>query len=172
MCTECWDSDLALDGACGLGTLERPLSRCVALFKDSGERRLATVLGARLGQVLLDAGAGCELVVPVPTAAAAVRRRGFDHAALLAEAVAAACDLESRAILTHRSSADQRGLGRADRRANASEAFAVAPAVRVPDSVLLIDDVLTTGATLDAAARELKSAGALEVRAGVVARAW
>ena len=172
VCTECWDSELALDGATGLGTLERPLSRCVTLYKDAGERRLAAVLGGRLGELLVARDVHADVVTPVPASAAAVRRRGFDHAALLARETAQVCGLECRSLLVHQDSGDQRELGRMERRANASEAFVVRSGTHVPDSVLLVDDVLTTGATLDAAARTLKQAGALEVGAGVVARAW
>jgi predicted amidophosphoribosyltransferase len=101
-----------------------------------------------------------------------VRRRGFDHAELLARGVAQQTGVRFAALLEHATSNDQRALGRAARRANTREAFSVRVGAKVPDSVLLIDDVLTTGATLDAAARILKYAGALEVYAGILARAW
>ncbi|MDZ4064232.1 MAG: ComF family protein, partial [Coriobacteriia bacterium] len=67
---------------------------------------------------------------------------------------------------------DQRGLGRGDRRANIGGSLSLSPGVQVPASVLLLDDVMTTGATADAAARILRSAGAEAIVVGVVARAW
>ena len=65
---------------------------------------------------------------------------------------------------------DQRALGRSERAANVAGTFRVA--ARVPERVVLCDDVFTTGATLDAAAAALLSAGADAVRVAAVARAW
>jgi predicted amidophosphoribosyltransferase len=73
-------------------------------------------------------------------------------------------------VLRSSSSADQRALGRGDRFANRLGAFGVDAGATVPERVVLVDDVLTTGATLDAAARALREAGGGHVRALAVAR--
>jgi ComF family protein len=188
VCTECWDVDLGLDGAVAVGVLERPLSRSISIYKDAHETRLADVLGALLAdaaQARWEEARIAEAVVPVPAASRAVRTRGFDHALLLAEAVARRLAVPCMPMLRHVRSADQRALSRTERLANMEGAFELAgPAGNTapdrvphvgdapPDRVLLVDDVFTTGATLQAASTVLRSAGAREVRAGVLARAW
>jgi ComF family protein len=177
VCTECWDVELGLDGAVSVGVLERPLSRSITIYKDAHETRLADVLGVLLAEAARSRWAEAriaEAVVPVPTASRAVRARGFDHAMLLAEAVSRLVGVPCVPMLRHVRSADQRTLSRAERLANMEGAFELSHPVgdTVPDRVLLVDDVFTTGATLQAAAAALRSAGVREVRAGVLARAW
>lgn len=172
VCTECWDQDLAFDATRVVGLLQRPLSRAITLYKDGGERRLCRVLGELLWQAAESASRGLEAVVPVPASHAAVARRGFDHVALVAGEVSRASGIPLVFALAPGRVRDQRGLGRGDRRANIDGSLTLAPGVRVPGSVLLLDDVMTTGATADAAARVLRSAGAEVVLVGVVARAW
>jgi predicted amidophosphoribosyltransferase len=110
-----------------------------------------------------------EVVAPVPLHRARLRERGFDQAAMLAQAVAAAlgkpCDvalLARRVDTPHVAALDARGRAQA-----VSGAFVLRRA-QAWRSVLLIDDVRTTGATLDAAAAPLRAAG-IEVRAHVLA---
>lgn len=171
-CTECWEREFAFAGAVAVGSLERPLSRAITLYKDAGERRLAEEFGRMAANVLAPCAGGAGCVVPVPASRAAIVRRGFDHMTLIAQAAAAALDLPVRHALEIARAIDQRGLGREARRANAAEALALAPGTALEGRVLLLDDVFTTGATLDAAAALLQSAGAAEVRVAVLARAW
>jgi ComF family protein len=172
VCTECWDREFAFAATTCLGELERPLSRMVTVYKDSGELRLADVLADLLEERLAGAITWADAVVAVPATRRAVARRGYDHAALLANAIAERTGLPPARLLVATGAADQRGLGRSSRFANACAAFAVAPGTTPPARVLLVDDVLTTGATLDAAATVLLDAGAHEVRACALARAW
>jgi predicted amidophosphoribosyltransferase len=99
-------------------------------------------------------------VVAVPPAAGRRRRRGFDPAGDLAAALAAKLEVEQVACLARRGSGHQVGRRRADRIRHPPRIESIAPA---PRSVLLIDDVLTTGATLTACAAALRAAGARRI---------
>jgi len=110
-----------------------------------------------------------DQVVSVPASAERLAERGFDQAAVLAAEVARALGSEHRAALVRsRASRVQKGLSRASRAVNAARAFRATGRVR--GRVLLVDDVLTTGATAEACAAALTDAGAAEVRVATVAR--
>jgi predicted amidophosphoribosyltransferase len=99
-------------------------------------------------------------VVPVPPAQARMRRRGFDPAAELAAALSARLEVEALSCLARRGSGHQVGRRRAERIRFPPRIEAISA---VPRSVLLIDDVLTTGATLTSCAQALRPAGAKRV---------
>jgi predicted amidophosphoribosyltransferase len=170
-CMECADVPFAFSAARCAGVLEPPLSRMVALHKDAGWRRLAPALAS----LALDALAGWlewpDAVCGVPASPAAVLRRGFDHGAALAASLGEMAGIPAIEPLRCRPRLDQRALTREQRRANAARSIVPRDGVHVPPRVLLLDDVFTTGSTLDAAASALLSAGAAEVRAVAVARA-
>jgi ComF family protein len=109
-------------------------------------------------------------VIPIPLHPRALRRRGFNPAALLARAAARACgvSVDCVALERLRDTASQTGLDRAARRRNVRGAFRARQAP--PARVWLVDDVVTTGATLDEAARALRRAGAGEIFGLCVAR--
>jgi ComF family protein len=109
-----------------------------------------------------------QVITWAPTTAARRRERGFDQSELLARAVARRLRVPVRRLLVRRSSPVQTGRSGADRRADAPR-FALARR-SVPRSVLLVDDVVTTGSTLSAASAALRSGGASFV-AGLVAAA-
>jgi ComF family protein len=170
-CAECSGRTLAFAGARCVGVFAHPLSRLVVLFKDGGERRLAPVLGGLVAEAQGDVSPRPDAVVGIPASPAAIARRGFDHGALLAAATASALGVPALEALTSLTRADQRRLGRDERAANLRAGFTPRPGVEPPARVLLVDDVFTTGATLDAAARVLLAAGCEEVRVAAVARA-
>lgn len=142
----------------------------VVLHKDGGERRLGPLLGALLAETLPRVRPRpWDAVTFVPASRAARQRRGFDHAESMAAEVAARLRLPLVCALARSHGADQRALGRGARAANAESAFVATSTP--PARPLLVDDVFTTGATLDAAAGALLAAGALRVDAAAVARA-
>jgi predicted amidophosphoribosyltransferase len=170
-CAECGrTASFAFDSARCAGLFEPPLSRLVVAHKDSGELRLTAVLACLAADAAGEWTQWADAVVPVPASPAALRRRGFDHGALLAAAFSVATGVAAVDALQAARRRDQRGLAREERQANMRAALAVVAGVAVPPRVLLLDDVFTTGATLDAAAVALKAAGAREVRAVAVAR--
>lgn len=172
-CSECWDREWSFESAVSFGELEAPLARAVVLHKDAGERRLSGEFGELLAGALSEAWPGWlppDTVAYVPATPAARTRRGFDHAAAIAEALAQRLGAPVSHALVRRNALDQRSLSRTGRAHNA--AGSVVCFGSVGGRVLLVDDVMTTGATLDAASSALLSAGATAVRCAVVARAW
>jgi predicted amidophosphoribosyltransferase len=170
-CAECARTPLVFERARCAGVLEWPLSRAVTLLKDAGELRLVSVLAELASAAAGDWTSWAQAVAFVPASPAAVVRRGFDHGALLATAFGCAAGVPAVDALRARPRRDQRGLSREKRGANARASVGARTGVAVPPRVLVLDDVFTTGATLDAAAAALLDAGAREVRVVAVARA-
>ncbi len=106
------------------------------------------------------------LVVPVPTATGRRRERGFDHAALLARYIARQLKLEFVSALARLGQSRQVGAGRSQRLKQSELNYRVArPSLIAERHILLVDDVITTGATIQAATRTLKQARAKSVNA-------
>src|SRR5689334_18944294 len=160
--------------------------RALHALKYDGERRLAPLMGAAVARRWAHAGAAGDALVPVPASPDRVRERGYDQAALIAGEAGRRLDLPVIPALERtRTTTAQFDLDRAARATNLVDAFRVrpgppGPAGRrgrtspVPDVrdrwLVLVDDVVTTGATLAACATALLDAGALAVSAVAVAR--
>ncbi|GIW72237.1 MAG: hypothetical protein KatS3mg102_1779 [Planctomycetota bacterium] len=171
-CAACRQLAPAVPPTAVLGPYAGRLRALVRALKYRGATAKAPLLGALLAARVRERGLRADLVVPVPGAGARVRRRGLDHAALLAQALAEALGLRCapRALVRVRNSPPLFGLGRAARRAALLGAFRAEPALVGGRRVLLVDDVLTSGATLAACAEALGGAGARAVAAACVAR--
>ncbi len=134
-------------------------------------------LGDRLASLMiacLEKGKwAIDLVVPVPMSLAHLARRGYNQAALLARPLALASGLayQPRAMEKVRDIRTQVGLSANQRRENVRGAFGAEPGLVKGKSILLVDDVITTGSTLRACADALHSAGAGEVYGVSFARA-
>jgi ComF family protein len=146
--------------------------RAVHAFKYRGQRALAQGLAERLYAAIPEVLQHENwLIVPVPTHPLRRRARGYDQAALLARALARRGGWNwQNALRRVRNTEPSPGLDRAARRANLADAF-VCNYRLDGQIVLLVDDVLTTGATADVAASALKAAGVRTVHLTVVARA-
>lgn len=142
-------------------------ARCIRRLKEDGETMLARPLAHALAAaVTLAVGAAPDAqLTPMPTSASAFRRRGYRVPDLLIRCAGWA---PSRLLALTRSTADQRGLTREERARNVHASMRVRHA-RDARCVVLIDDVVTTGATLDEAARALRTAGITVVGAATLA---
>lgn len=173
-CGACLREPPPLDACFAAVPYAYPWSGLVARFKFAGEPGWAVALGGQMARVAgLEAELQrCDLVLPMPLASARLAHRGFNQALLLARQLASG-KVESQLLLRLRETGTQASLDRAARQANVQNAFGVEPlrAGELRDaSVLLVDDVMTSGATLHAAAHAVRQAGARRVAAVVLAR--
>jgi ComF family protein len=184
VCDDCWASlrlaprlneisngDRAVDWSCAVDHYEGRMKEILHALKYERRRSIAPPLGALMrecGASLLD---GADVVVPVPLHPRREYQRGFNQADDLARQLGVpVAPLLKRVVFTQ----SQIELPRDQRQANVKNAFSgscgdepLGSSIRI---VVLVDDVSTTGATLDACARVLKSAGVKEVRALTAAR--
>lgn len=170
-------------GRCLAATVfEGPIPRIIRAYKDAGERRLAQPIA----ELMLDAAEHAEAAAPeryggllsaadavtfVPVTAAAFARRGFDHMELIATAFARMAGLPVVDALVKHGHSDQRALGRAARQAYAQGVYEVVEPV-AGKRLLLLDDVITTGATTRAVRAALLDAGTAAVDVLALARVW
>jgi ComF family protein len=168
-CTRCRRQKRVIVLTRAIGSYDGSLRAIVHAFKYDGRRSLAGRLGGLMkvrGAMVL---AGADAAVPVPLHASRRRERGFDQAADLARHVGLPI---VHALGRIRPTAVQASLPAARRHANVRDAFALTrAAIRLQGRiVVLVDDVSTTGATLEACARALSGAGVREIRALTAAR--
>jgi ComF family protein len=169
ICPRCRRGRSAVARARAVGAYDGALRAIIHALKYDGRRSLARPLGALMRQRGAEILAGAACVVPVPLHASRRRHRGFNQAADLARHVGLPV---CAALARRRATPTQTGLAAARRHRNVRDAFAITRAGRAlgAATVVLIDDVSTTGATLDACARALREAGVAEVRALTAAR--
>ena len=166
LCGECRRGDHSFDFARSLFLYNDPMRSIVHHLKYSGRVSLGRALGFRLRECLRSEGFQGTVAVPVPLHRARMRQRGFNQAELLARELGLPVD---RRLLRRRmNTPTQTGLTRSQRIVNLTAAFEVKH--RPPECVVVVDDVYTTGSTLDEVAKTLKRAGVLRVEALTVAR--
>ncbi|NPA92673.1 MAG: ComF family protein [Chloroflexi bacterium] len=173
LCPACRQTPPAFDQARAWALMAGSVRQAVHRLKYRRDWALADVLAVQLLAVVKAHGWEVDAVVPVPLSAARHRERGYNQAALLAFPVALGLGVPYRphGLRRVRETRSQVGLSRAERWANMQGAFAALPQQWHGQTILLIDDVMTTGATMHAAAKALKEAGARRVFALTVARA-
>lgn len=185
----------AFDGArcaCSYTGIAKELVRA---YKDGDEQRLAAIMAHELlratkgqlagflapedascggkSQALEDWTCSARAIIPVPPTPSHVRERGWEHLGPIAHELSVMSGLPVVEALLSAKAADQRKLTRQERIANRIGSFAVKePCLPLPETIILLDDVLTTGATCSAAADALKNAGARRVLVLTFARVW
>ncbi len=175
-CANCREADFAFESVRAAVLAEGPAREVIHRFKYHRAVWFEPLLGRLLAQTAtpLLANRGWDLLVPVPLYPVKERDREFNQAHRLALHLGRALELPVRADLVRRiePTATQTRLSREERAANVRRAFRRVDGVHLEGaSVVVVDDVLTTGATTDAVARQLRKLGAARVCVWAVARA-
>jgi ComF family protein len=141
-------------------------------YKYNRDVSLAPVLGALLYQRTPLAASTYDVIIPVPLHISRLRWRGFNQAHLLAQRFADDCPIDPYSLRRVRPTRPQVDLNESERRRNVAGAFQVTRPQHVDGRrILLVDDVYTTGATVDECSHALVRAGAHSVDVLVLARA-
>jgi len=157
-----------------LSTFDDHYKKLIHRFKYDKKIPLGKRLAQSLGQAVAQERdfASCDLVIPVPLHRARHRERGFNQSEVLADGVSQAINLPlAKEILKRKKNTkDQTYLNAQQRAENVRDAFVVAQPKKINDKkVVLVDDVITTGATLNECARMLEKAGAKRIFAVTLA---
>lgn len=166
LCGRCLSEPPHYDATTAVLAYEFPADTLVHALKFRGELALAGLLGGLLLRHIT--GQEMDCVVPVPLSAERLKQRGYNHAAEIARHVAAN-KLDLALCVRSRDTPPQMELPFAERRKNVRGAFHCTRAL-AGQSIALVDDVMTTGATLNEIAAVLKAAGAARVVNWVVTR--
>lgn len=172
VCPNCRAHPPQVDGTIAATVFAHPIRECIHALKYEGQRRHAATL-AEISQAAFVRVPPCDAIVAVPLHPARERARGFNQATLIARSLArgSGVPVVSGWLARTRDTPQQVGQDRAARQTNVYGAFACPDPGAVRGArILLLDDVATTGATLDNCALTLRAAGAASVHAFVVAR--
>jgi ComF family protein len=173
LCAACRAQASFLMGIRSVGYYAPPLREAIHALKYNGVRVLAEPLGELLAEAYSQSATPVSVIVPVPLHRTRLRYRGYNQAVLLARAFGTRVGLPvvSECLARNRATRSQVGLNADERRANVQAAFVCTDGTLRGERVLLLDDVFTTGATLEACAQALLDGGATGVWALTLARA-
>jgi len=170
-CGDCLSDPPPFERAMSFSLYEGTLMEAIHLMKFKGARQIARQLSGMLSG--LDLPPGADAIVPVPMTRAGLIKRGFNQSALVAAEQSRSRGIPLRLDLLYKvkETPPQLGLTKKARQKNLRGAFRADHAVKGMH-VIVLDDVITTGATMRECARALKKAGASEVTALSIARTY
>lgn len=168
LCGPCRRGEHAFDFARSALLFNDPLREIVHHLKYSDRVSLANPLGDILRVRLDSEPFEGEIIVPVPLHPSRERERGYNQAELIARRLGR--PVARRLVRRRKNTPSQTGLSRNERQRNLAGAFQVRPGVKLSGTVIVVDDVYTTGSTIDEIARTLKRAGAKRVEVLTAAR--
>jgi len=173
LCADCSVHRHYFERCRALGIYADVMQACIYRFKYDGQAELGRPLGKLMADKLGGEGLPhLDAVIPVPLFPKKETARGYNQSALLAEAVGRHLHLPliRQNLVRVRDTPSQTWQGRAERQANVRDAFAVRRPEEVADKrLLLVDDIYTTGSTINECARVLRAAGAAAVEVIVLA---
>ncbi len=173
VCTACRDNPPPYAAMRSWATFSGPLRKAIHSLKYQQNMGLGTQLAAPMSTLLDRLHWQIDLITAVPLSRQRVAERGYNQSYLLARPIALTHRIPfvPQAVKRTRNTPSQVGLNAPERKKNVDGAFRAAPKLVENKSVLLVDDVATTGATLAASTQALLSAGAIKVYAITLARA-
>lgn len=160
-CMRCRDAEWSFDSAYPLFAYSGAPRELISAYKKRGRKSLAAPLARIVAEEISRRWPG-RTVVPVPPRPGKTRTRGWDQVEEIARILERGGFRVARP-LGRAAGAEQKRLGRIGRASNARASYFLRPGAASPEEVLLFDDVITTGATVDACARALKGGGARSV---------
>lgn len=165
-CQECENSHYYFDRAVSVVKYEEDIKKLIYRFKYSSHTYLARIMGAMMGQKLRGEGINVDLIIPVPLHKKREKDRGFNQSVLLARYIKKEINvpLNINTLLRVKNTKVMHRLTKKERRDNVEDAFKVVENGVIEDKdILLIDDIFTTGATVNACSQLLKNSGAKSV---------
>jgi competence protein ComFC len=173
LCCDCQKNRPIYGAMRSFGLFNGPLREALHHLKYRRDICLGEILSRSLIDYFADLGWKVDLIIPVPLSGPRLRQRGYNQAALLARPIALKYGIKysTKALLRVKDTKSQVSLTIDQRRQNVADAFLANPKVARGSSVLLVDDVTTTGATIEAGAKALFNSGADQVYALTLARA-
>ncbi len=164
LCRDCAEIPHAYDLGAGVFLYDAVMRKTVSWFKYKGRQEYGRILG----RIMAEAARpflirwSPDVIVPVPVHRERRRRRGYNQAEILAESLSAATGIPAVPELLVRTVRTEamKNLSREERRRNTARAFAAPGRREMPGRVLIVDDIYTTGATVDGCAGALKAGGA------------
>lgn len=152
------------------------IQRIIYQLKYNNRPEIGTLLGEKYGSLLRERTPfqEADVIVPVPLHPTKLRKRGYNQSAFFAEGLSHSMQKPTamQCLVRHRATESQTKKSRYERYENMETAFRLAKAEAIAGKhVLLVDDVLTTGATLEACSTVLLTAGAIQVNAVTIAKA-
>ncbi len=165
ICPACQNNPPAFDQIRTFARYENPFRKGIIRLKYHGNAGLGEVFSVYLIQMLLSLQWKFDMVLPIPLSEVRQKKRGYNQTALLAKPIAKYFRLpyQPHALRRIRDTRSQVGLTGGERRENLKNAFLADKHAVQEKTILLVDDVFTTGSTLNTCARALKSAGASQV---------
>lgn len=173
ICRQCQGAPPSYSSVRSWAYYRGPVRQAIRRLKYGGDIGLAEALAQPLLSLFAETGWQVDLVVPVPAGVARLTGRGYNQAALLAYPLALGSGLTYRpqALVRARETRTQVGLTQAERRLNVQGAFQAPPELVAHRNILVVDDVTTSGATLEACATALLRGGAAQVYGLTLAQA-